>query len=176
VPLALLVARLWPGEEIPPLQIDWRSLALGGAGAVPPIAILFLLSSPPQRNLPFLRRIREILRDALGETLAALRPWHMVVLALAAGVGEEALFRGALEPRMGRPLTAVLFGLLHAFTPAYAALAAIFGGYLGWLKSLSGSLLAPILTHALYDAVALWMVRREFRSAPQEEPPGKEEG
>jgi hypothetical protein len=39
-----------------------------------------------------------------------------------------------------------------------------------------GRPLAPILTHALYDAVALWTVRRDLRSRPEEdEPTGGEE-
>ena len=46
--------------------------------------------------------------------------WEWLVLAIAAGVGEELLFRGALQPVLGLGFTAVLFGLVHVqygFTP-----------------------------------------------------------
>jgi len=42
--------------------------------------------------------------DTVGEWL---------VLALAAGIGEEILFRGALQPVFGLPLTALLFAVVH---------------------------------------------------------------
>ena len=46
--------------------------------------------------------------------------WEWLILAIAAGVGEELLFRGALQPVLGLGFTAVLFGLVHVqygFTP-----------------------------------------------------------
>jgi hypothetical protein len=46
--------------------------------------------------------------------------WEGLILAIAAGVGEELLFRGALQPVLGLGFTAVLFGLVHVqygFTP-----------------------------------------------------------
>ena len=45
-------------------------------------------------------------------------------------------------------------------TLAYAMLAALVGGYLGWLHLASGNLLVPILAHALYDFVALRLLLR----------------
>jgi membrane protease YdiL (CAAX protease family) len=49
----------------------------------------------------------------------------------------------------------VLFGLLHLVTPTYAVLAALMGGYLGWLYVRTGNLLVAIIVHALYDFFAL---------------------
>lgn len=46
--------------------------------------------------------------------------WEWFILALAAGIGEELLFRGALQPVMGIGFTAVVFALVHVqygFTP-----------------------------------------------------------
>jgi membrane protease YdiL (CAAX protease family) len=171
-PLGLLLARIWRGEPIPPLGFGLHSILLGAAAAIPPLALLFWLTSAPRKDWPPLRTIREKLRGVLGETLAHLATWHMALLALAAGVGEELLFRGALQPRVGLALTALVFGLLHALTPLYLVLAGIFGLYLGWLQARSGSLLVPILAHALYDAVALWVVRRELSSPESRVGPG----
>lgn len=39
--------------------------------------------------------------------------WEWFLLAIAAGVGEELLFRGALQPVFGLVTTSVMFGLIH---------------------------------------------------------------
>ena len=39
--------------------------------------------------------------------------WEWLILAIAAGVGEELLFRGALQPVFGLVATAVVFALVH---------------------------------------------------------------
>ncbi len=64
---------------------------------------------------------------------------------------------------MGLVGSNVLFALLHPFTPAYAAIAGLLGAYMGWLGLLAGNILAPIIAHAIYDAVALALVGREMR-------------
>jgi membrane protease YdiL (CAAX protease family) len=84
-------------------------------------------------------------------------------LGLAAGIGEEMLFRGVLQyelaTRFGEfasvTVTSIIFGALHAVTPLYALLASLASVYFGWLYTSSGNLAVPIATHTLYDAVAL---------------------
>ncbi len=39
--------------------------------------------------------------------------WEWLLLAIAAGVGEELLFRGALQPVFGLVTTSIIFGLIH---------------------------------------------------------------
>jgi membrane protease YdiL (CAAX protease family) len=78
-------------------------------------------------------------------------------------VAEEVLFRGVVQVGLAEvfsePLalvsTSAIFGLAHFASPAYALLAGLVGLYLGALFLLQGSLLVPILAHALYDFVAL---------------------
>ena len=46
--------------------------------------------------------------------------WEWFLLALAVGIGEELLFRGALQPALGLGFTSVLFALIHiqyGYTP-----------------------------------------------------------
>ena len=102
-------------------------VALGLAGGVLPF--LLLLVSERFKFGP-LERIKEIVLQILGPALASCR-WYDVVLAAAlAGLGEEFLFRGILQPLLerwagfggwGRPLGLILsnvvFGLLHLITP-----------------------------------------------------------
>ena len=95
-----------------------------------------------------------------------------IALGLAAGVGEEMLFRGVLQyelaARIGQGValgvTAVIFGFLHAITPTYALLATLASLYFGYLYQTTGNLAVPITTHALYDVGALmyahWTVSR----------------
>jgi membrane protease YdiL (CAAX protease family) len=86
-----------------------------------------------------------------------------VSLGIAAGLGEEMLFRGVLQyellNRIGRVgavgVSSVIFGLLHAVTPMYAFLATLASVYFGWLYLDTGNLVVPIVTHAVYDIGAL---------------------
>jgi uncharacterized protein len=95
-----------------------------------------------------------------------------MALGMAAGLGEELLFRGVLQyelnARFGAALavgvSSVIFGALHAVTPLYAALAAIASIYFGALYLVTGNLCVPIACHAVYDVGALmyahWVVSR----------------
>jgi hypothetical protein len=95
------------------------------------------------------------------------------VLGMAAGFGEEMLFRGILQfelvKRVGSStiaigLSSLLFGALHAVTPVYALLAGLASVYFGFLYVSTGNLAVPILCHAIYDVGALlyahWAVSR----------------
>ncbi|HEX4922559.1 MAG TPA: CPBP family intramembrane glutamic endopeptidase, partial [Bdellovibrionales bacterium] len=64
----------------------------------------------------------------------------------------------------GNLLTSIVFGLLHALTPAYFIIATGISLYLGWVYEASGRLLAvPLLIHGLYDFAALLLYRRKLR-------------
>lgn len=154
-------------EHDPAQTLHWSPAGLlwGVLGTLPPLAALW-----------FLRRSRwppavEMMRLA-GSLLQPLLQGRGVVplaaLALAAGFGEELLFRGLVQGALETPLglfsailaTSVVFGLLHYLTPLYGLFATLMGAYLGVLWVLTGDLLAPILVHALYDFVALLVLRR----------------
>eukprot|EP00536_Pseudo-nitzschia_multiseries_P013413 jgi/Psemu1/211598/e_gw1.572.52.1 len=87
-----------------------------------------------------------------------------LALGLAAGLGEEMLFRGVLQFEIASRttseivavvLSSIIFGALHAVTPLYAILAALASVYFGWLYIATGNLAIPIATHAFYDWAAL---------------------
>jgi membrane protease YdiL (CAAX protease family) len=109
-----------------------------------------------------------IVEQRVAPLFAGSGPMVLVVVALLAGLGEEALFRGVVQPALAAHLpllvaiaaTAMLFGAAHWITPTYALLAGIVGAYLGGLFVLSGNLLVPIVAHALYDVVALALLVR----------------
>jgi membrane protease YdiL (CAAX protease family) len=80
-------------------------------------------------------------------------PAAIVFLGLVAGVVEETLFRGALLPRFGIIISAILFAALHTqYAVSFATLEVfVLGLGLGWLRVRSGSTLPSMLTHAGYD-------------------------
>ncbi|MCB1128010.1 MAG: CPBP family intramembrane metalloprotease, partial [Verrucomicrobiae bacterium] len=60
----------------------------------------------------------------------------------------------------GLVLASGLFGAAHSVNRTYATAAAVVGVYLGTLYQITGGLLGPILTHAVYDFLALvWFLR-----------------
>ncbi|TVR67470.1 MAG: CPBP family intramembrane metalloprotease [Spirochaetaceae bacterium] len=136
------------------------AIFLGVSAAMPPLLLFFIFL---RSDRPPFRRIRAILRRVLEPLLRSLTPLGAGVLSLAAGVGEEVLFRGLvmgaillwLGPLPAVLASSLLFGALHWVTPAYAAYATLLGLYLGGLYILTGTLLVPIIVHAIYDAVAL---------------------
>jgi len=104
-----------------------------------------------------------------------------MLVALAAGVGEELLFRGLVQSGLSRLLTdwpgqivavaaaSVLFGLCHWLNATYAVLAMLAGAYFGLILLLTGNILAPITAHAAYDFLALVYLIRPEGLLPSEE-------
>ena len=80
-------------------------------------------------------------------------PLGILSLGLAAAIGEEALFRGAAQPRLGLLLTAALFALLHSNYGISLSTGIVFGLglLLGWLRIRYNTTTA-IITHALYNS------------------------
>ncbi|HSO93837.1 MAG TPA: CPBP family intramembrane glutamic endopeptidase, partial [Candidatus Dormibacteraeota bacterium] len=90
-------------------------------------------------------------------------PAAVIFLGLLAGIVEETLFRGALVPRLGIILTAILFAALHTqYGITFASLEVfVLGVGLGWLRVKSGTLTC-IVAHAGYD-IAVGLVPLIFK-------------
>ncbi len=140
------------------LAWDWRGIVWGLAGTLPIFALFLLMNRFPVGPL---RKIKQFLVDALGPALVACRWYDLLLVAAVAGIAEEILFRGVLQPLAGPVWSNVLFGLVHFITPTYALLAGLMGGYLSWLLTTSQNLLGPIIAHGLYDFLAFLVVARE---------------
>ena len=81
----------------------------------------------------------------------------LVVLAVAAPISEELVFRGlgfAALPRFPIPLTAALFAAAHQL-PELLAPVFVAGLVLGWLRARTDSILPGILVHAALNATGL---------------------
>ncbi|RKY22336.1 MAG: CPBP family intramembrane metalloprotease [Planctomycetota bacterium] len=145
-----------------PVWPDQRGLwwALGGSLALTLAALG--ITSRAARRVGWIEGINRGVTQSLGPAIGAASVSDLLLVSLAAGVGEELLFRGVLQPLWGLWPTALVFGLAHALTPAYFGLAVGMGLLLGWLSAHTGGLFAPMAVHAVYDAVALLRLRRRM--------------
>jgi uncharacterized protein len=124
--------------------------------------IVLLLASYESTWQPLVRLRREV-EKVVRDLFAGCGWFEFALVSIAAGIGEEVLFRGALQPLViswtvpwiGITVVALLFGLAHALTRTYFIAAALIGVYFGWLAWAFDDLIAPIVAHAAYDAFAL---------------------
>ena len=175
--LLLLAWGLGRWLNVSPLQ-ELR-LSAGGVlwGLVATVPLLLGLWWMLTSSIPWIRRLVALVVTQLGPLLDSQSMAGLAALACIAGIAEEVLFRGLIQPGLALWLTpwgallvtSVLFGLVHFASRAYAAFATVMGMYLGALLLLVDNLLAPIVTHGVYDFVALVYVARRYRDggAPQ---------
>jgi membrane protease YdiL (CAAX protease family) len=141
-----------------------RDLLWGLAATAPLVAVLLLEDYPLWRALTDLK---DQVSGLLHRLLCGATYTELFILALLAGLGEELLFRGLLQTGLSYLLPApiavvgslvlasVIFGACHYLSHTYFVLATLAGFYFGLVMLISGSILPPIIAHALYDFFAL---------------------
>jgi membrane protease YdiL (CAAX protease family) len=139
-----------------------------GLGILATFPLLAALGAADRWALPAVSRVRNLAERAVRQIFPNPRRWQLVLVASAAGFGEELLFRGLLQaglaelfplpyaPFLALVVASLVFGAFHWLNTTYAILAALAGVYFGVLLLLSGSLWPPIVAHGLYDFLALW--------------------
>lgn len=176
IPVSLVLGNLL---ETPfRLDIDDSSVFYGLL-AVLPLALMAIGLDVVEERFPALKDVTIATQRAvllfLGGTF---RPLYTSVAAmgigLAAGFGEELLFRGVIQTKLAETvdatftstadisaaiailLSSLVFGALHAVTPLYVFLAMLASIYFGYLMvAFDGNLAVPIICHAVYDFGAL---------------------
>jgi membrane protease YdiL (CAAX protease family) len=79
-------------------------------------------------------------------------PFGIITLGLAAALGEETLFRGALQPRFGLVFTTLLFALLHSTYGLSLATVLVFGvGLALGVVRLRANTTTSMIVHATYN-------------------------
>jgi uncharacterized protein len=152
------------------LHFSEPAILFGILGTLP----LFLMFLALERiNADSVVTIRRFLLETLGPALNRLHWVDLFMLAAIAGVSEEVLFRGVIQPWMetswgmtaGLVGSNLLFGLVHAITPLYTVLATLVGIYLGLALDFGGdrNLLTPVIIHGLYDFLAFIALMRSYR-------------
>lgn len=141
-----------------------------GAAATGPLILLLLWFM--RTDIPVLVRFRLSQLEFFAKIGFAFTPTRIALLAVGAGLSEELLFRGVFQTWIdsGAPLAVaiiapnIVFGALHARTSLYAFIAGLVGVYMGVLFAATGNVMAPIITHALYDWVALVITQRAIEA------------
>lgn len=122
-------------------------------------------------RVEFVKEVKELMVDGVIPNVAPTGANGILMLSLGAGIGEEALFRGFLMPLLSNGIlerglggtevatyaslgvTSVIFGALHAITPAYQIWATLAGFLFGW-EYLNDGLGSAMFTHCFYDFIA----------------------
>lgn len=163
--LAAIIAWSAAIPWISTLAWDLSDAAWGVAATVPMLLVLWWMLHTTWKPA---RQITGFLDEAARPILGKWTWTELAVISLIAGVSEELLFRAVaqgglsalLGPVWGLAIASALFGAFHLVTRAYAVFAAVMGAYLGLLWIATGNLLTPVITHALYDFVALaWLFK-----------------
>ena len=97
---------------------------------------------------------------------------EILLISLCAGVGEEMLFRGAVQPFLGIPITSVLFVAIHGYLNPRDWRLSVYGIFmtagialLGYLCHTRG-LLSAIVGHTLIDVYLLLYMQHTAKSIP----------
>jgi uncharacterized protein len=167
--LALAASGLLGTTPLDQLRPSWKGVLWGVLATIPLLTLLWWIL---ERAGGRLRELVEFVTEHLGPLIARRSVLVLALLSALAGFAEELLFRGVLQDGLGRLLpsqialivSSVLFGLAHFATSTYAVLAGVMGVYLGLLYQAQGSLFAPMVTHGLYDLIALVLVARRYQT------------
>lgn len=96
-----------------------------------------------------------------------LNLWEIVFLSFCAGVGEEFLFRGVIQPYWGIWITAIFFVAIHGYLDprdkkmmTYGLTMTVIIGLLGYMKIYMG-LIAPMMAHFAIDVVLLHKLSKD---------------
>ena len=162
--LAFLIFRYVHGENLHTAfqhgySISFQFIIGILSGGITAGIIGFIIKRPP---------VAEILNDFyIVEMISKMRLTHFdrSQLSVFAGVGEELLFRGALQPLLGIWVTSVIFIGIHGYFKftsighiLFGLLMFILSMILGYLFEYVG-LITAMTAHAIYDVIMLKMVQ-----------------
>jgi membrane protease YdiL (CAAX protease family) len=111
-------------------------------------------------RIPALKYVEQIILASLR--MDEMQYYHALLFGLLAGIPEEILFRGAMQPALGLLIPAVIFGAFHAINFAYFLYATGAGILLGLLTNWRGGLWAAIAAHTVIDAVMFALLIRRW--------------
>lgn len=142
-----------------------EQLAVGAlAGLAIAVGAHYLIASP------LLNSVNNSYARMLGRFRLSLS--EIVLISLCAGVGEEMLFRGAVQTFLGIPITSVLFVAIHGYLNPRDWRLSVYGVFmtvgialLGYLAETRG-LLSAMVGHTLIDVYLLLYMQHTAKSIP----------
>ncbi|MFT5430089.1 MAG: membrane protease YdiL (CAAX protease family) [Myxococcota bacterium] len=113
------------------------------------------VSQKMSQHLEFARKLSQEIRLMLPE----LSLGGVAVAAVTSSVGEELLFRGAMQDHLGFWVTAIIFAIVHGFFDrrylAWMGFAGLMGLAFGLMTLWMGTLVAPVLAHFTVNFINL---------------------
>jgi membrane protease YdiL (CAAX protease family) len=126
--------------------------------AIALVLVAFLIAAAASTLMrvlqPELEREIEQQLAEMTERINSLR--GALILGISAGVGEETLFRGAIQPRYGIIFTSIVFSLVHVqYGFSVVVLGVFFVSIMLGLERKRMNTVTAIITHIVYNTVAL---------------------
>ncbi|MDZ4750070.1 MAG: CPBP family intramembrane glutamic endopeptidase [Flavobacteriales bacterium] len=146
----------------------WEQLLIGiGLGIVSAALAHVVLS------LPFMKEVNTKYVNLFAQFKLG---WNEIMfVSFCAGVGEEILFRGAIQPLLGIVITSVFFVAIHGYLNPREWRICVYGvvltfviGALGYASAHVG-ILSAIIAHMMIDIWLLFMLQRDIRAIPETE-------
>jgi len=163
IAVGILIAWLVRGELLYMIirDLTWRAAGLGVITAGLSMSAVYLLSKV-NKDLELALKESGV---KVGEEALRMAGYPvMLVVVSAAGIGEEILFRGGLQPTLGVIPTALLFGFSHGGWRkdmwAYVVAASISGTIFGYAYAWSGDLWVSVIAHTLHNVAATVVLSR----------------
>ncbi len=160
------ISASWQSESV------WAVLRAIGLGTVATIPLLAVFLWLQYSRIESLNDLQELIQKQIVPLFSKATFLELGLISLAAGLGEEALFRGVIQTYLqklmgvdGGPaipilLASLLFGLVHFVSREYLLLSTLMGLYLGLWFWWTEDLIVPIVIHTLYDWFALVYLQR----------------
>jgi membrane protease YdiL (CAAX protease family) len=134
-------------------------LGLGLLGA----AVLLIANYLFEQQFPSFKVFRHVLMQMIGGATVPVA----LYLAFISAIGEELLFRAAVQPALGLVGTSLLFGLLHlgpqGLISIWTLWAIISGLMMGWMFESTGNLWPSLICHFLVNGVSLLTLRLQYQ-------------
>ena len=125
-------------------------------------------------NLPFFRETRDFFVDIIGPL--RLNWLEVLLISCCAGIGEEILFRGAIQPHLGILWTSILFVALHGYINPFNSQMTVYGVFmiivicfLGW-TAVEYGLVSVIVAHTVIDVILLYLLTRTYLTKTEDVP------
>jgi membrane protease YdiL (CAAX protease family) len=166
VGLAIGIMSVFGKQSVLDLLLQGKSLPVQAAWGTAVGLMIILPTVGLIVRVPWLEDFRRQLIEIVAR--ADLSGFNPLWFSLCAGVGEEMLFRGALQPLLGLWLTSLIFTALHYQTGGFLAMNRMKAMYavLVFLASLllgtvclRFGLIAAMFAHTVVDVVALTTLR-----------------
>jgi len=139
------------------LGLTWPTPRVIGVGLGMVIVVLLILTGAGVLTEIFQPNVsREIAKATEEITTNVESPIGAVLFGLGAGASEELLVRGAIQPKFGLFVSALLFALLHSQYGVSFVLVGVFlvGLALGLERKYFGTT-AAIITHAVFNTISV---------------------